>query len=105
MSGPTCSLLETSPRAIFWLAVFNRMDDIPIQSFLSFRADLPGKPDARAFMLDLERVTDEERARLVEFLALRFHLTANEVSVDLDARGCPILADDVSVAIPRRLLI
>lgn len=79
-------------RAKDFAAVFGRTT-VPVTSFFPTRANLPGKPGALIFLLDLARLTPDERARLIAHLAQRFGLAPADVAQDLDAQGVPILAD------------
>lgn len=101
---PHCSIIDTSPRATDFFEVFGRLIKIPIKSWLPTRGNLPDKPNAEIYMLDLQRITPDERSRLIQNIAARFNLPAVEVAQDLTARGCPILGDDITVAIPLRLI-
>jgi len=87
------------------LFVFGRLSGIPIENYLATRAKLPGHADALVYLLDLARITPDERARLVVRIAERFDMDEAEVELNLDASGCPILAEDAMVAIPLRLMI
>jgi len=87
----------TNPeRAEVWRRIFDT-DSIPLVSFVPQRGDLPGKPDALFYMLDLKVITTEQRARLVEVTAERFKLDPAFVEANLDKIGVPVLADDVHV--------
>jgi len=83
-------------RAETWQRIFGT-DRIPLVSFVPQRGDLPGKPDALFYMLDLKVITAEQRARLVEVTAKRFRLDPAFVEANLDEIGVPVLADDVHV--------
>jgi len=103
---PVVSLRPDSPRAADWLAVFSRLDHIPITGYLPIVADLPDRPNSAIYLLDLPRVTPDERERLVQHIAARFNIPAHEVERYLDREGCPLLAaDTIGPAIPFRLLV
>lgn len=101
---PLAGLSPDSPRRNDWLFVFGRLDCIPLTGYQPQAATVPGRPDALVYMLDLERLAPAERERLIHHLAVRFKLHVAEVARDLDRVGCPILAEDVLVAVPMRLL-
>jgi len=103
--GCTLTLSECDVRARQWLFVFGRLCDIPITGYLPQHARLPGMGKELVYLLDLARVTPDERARLVSVIAERFDMDEAEVELNLDASGCPILAEGVMVAIPLRLMI
>lgn len=103
--GPVVSLRPESPRAKDWVYVFGRLENVPVMTYYTTLANLPDRPNSAVYQLDLARLTFAERARLVEHIAERFDLPADEVDRDLDREGCPILATDViGPAIPMRLL-
>lgn len=101
---PTCSIRDDSPRAADWQKVFGRTTQIPITSWLPTHANLPVGRGVEVYMLDLDRITPDERQRLIEHLAGRFDIPRTQIEEVLD-QGCPLLADDVIVAIPLRLLL
>ena|SRR3990167_3394775 len=102
---PMCTMMPGSKRAAAWLQVFGRLTDIPITSWLPVWAVLPGRGRSEIYLLDLARVTFEERARLVSWIAGEFGLDPQDVSEHLARESCPVLAEDVAVAIPLRLLL
>ena len=69
---------------------------VPIKCMFTIRCDLPGHPDAEAYMLDLDAISLDQRAKLIDVLATRFNITREEIAAELD-RGVPILAENVSV--------
>lgn len=102
---PVCSIRPESKRAPDWQYVFGRLDNIPIMSWLpriGTAADLPAQ---ELYLLDFTRVTPDERARLVAHICERFHVLPSEANEELDTQGLPLLATDLVVAIPLRLLI
>ncbi len=103
--GPTATIMQKSERAPDWLNIFGRLSDIPVTKYLPDVVNLPGKPASRVYFLDLLRITPSERSKLIGSIARRFNLDRNFVEQHLDAEGCPILADEVVVAIPLRFLI
>lgn len=72
-------------------------DKVPILSIVPTKMDLPGHPNALAYMMDLKAITSEQRQRLVESIAARFSLDASFIDGNLDIIGVPVLADDVVV--------
>lgn len=86
-----------SERAAWWLEVFGG-DRCPVKSILPQRGNLPGKPDALFYEMDIAALTPEQRGRLVQSLAKRFGYILTLVEFSLDNYGCPVLADDVVVS-------
>ncbi len=99
----TATILESSPGADDWQHVFGRLHDIPLRSPFAIKVNVPGRDNARAYLLDVSLITNEERLRLVNHISIRFNLPHSEVERDIDSIGVPILADDVIVSIPQGL--
>lgn len=91
----TTATIHDEHRAAVWGSIFPGAV-LPILSILPSKADLPGHPGASVYLLDLDAISDEQREKLIEYLATLFSMSEDEVQSDL-ARGVPILADDVSV--------
>jgi hypothetical protein len=102
----TATLLRTSPRYVTWLRVFGDAT-VPVESARTVRNSAPGQPEKEFYKLDVAALSREQRARLVAHLAERFGEAPALVEQYLDdpAHGCPILAEDVAVPIPLRLLV
>ena len=85
-------------RAVAWLRVF---DDtaVPLRSPIPHLARLPGRGEELVYLLDIEALTAEQRGRLVQYIAAKFGIPAEEVDAGLDTHGCPILAEHVTVSI------
>ena len=84
-------------RAAAWREVFGG-DRLPVKSILPGRANLPGKPDALIYEMDIRALTPEIRERLITSIATRFGQDLAFVEANLDREGCPVLADDVVVS-------
>lgn len=79
-----------------WVAILGS-DTMPLKSMLPTRVNLPGIENALVYELDLEALTDEQRRRMVDHIALKFDLTPEFVETRLEEEGVPILAQDVTV--------
>jgi hypothetical protein len=93
-----------SDRAFDFLTVFGRLT-VNVTSPVANLVPLPGHDElVRAFYLDLEMITPEERKRLVGHIANRFNVPPAEVEEGLDIVGMPILDSDciVTVLHPQR---
>ena len=97
-------ILDGSPRYKEWLEVFGA-NRVPVTTAVPRKTDLPGKPGAEFYLLDVAALTAEQRSRLVVHLSCKFNLPAEEVEASLDEHGLPILAEDVYVPIDYRYLI
>lgn len=95
--------ISNPKRAAFWTRVFGRTT-VHVQSPFPQTANLPGKPNAKIYLLDLNFVTSDEKQRLAEAIAARFGMPVSEVLKDINSTGVPILADDclASVTNPQK---
>ena len=94
----------TNPeRAADWQAMLGSTT-VFILSPIPVLANLPGKPHAQVYLLDLEALTPEQTDRLIAYLAQKFSIPESEVARGLPTEGVPILADDciVTVLSPQR---
>jgi len=91
------SLNPSSPRAADWEKVFLRRH-VPILSPVAHVAVLPGLGEREVYLIDLAVLGTPERLRLVRHLSERFGIPLEEADADLDAAGCPILAEDVVIS-------
>ncbi len=71
----------------------------PVVSPTLQRAQLPGRPRAWVYLLDLAALTPEQTIRLTQHLARKFGLDDALVTQLLADEGCPILADDCTLTI------
>jgi hypothetical protein len=94
----TATIVENSPRAADWLKVFGGREIILKYPFAR-TGDFPGVGARDFYELDLAALTPEQRTRMIVHLASYFHLSEDEVQSTFDDVGCPILAEDVIVAI------
>jgi len=75
-------------------------DEFNIVSFIPELVIIPGFEEPQpCFMLDLKFLNSRERLKLVTYIANKFNLPPMEVDQDLEEEGCPILDQDVYVAI------
>lgn len=94
----TKAKISNPERKVFWESVFGG-DEVPIVCFLPELARLPGfKEPQQVYLLDLKAITEEQKERLVAALAEKFGDPADVVAKEIDYRGLPILAADVSVS-------
>lgn len=94
----TATISGNSERAETWRQIMGT-ETINIKSPIPSYANLPGKPNAMIYELDLGLLTDEQRAKLVSHISDKFNISITDVSRDLDEIGCPVLAEDVTIAV------
>jgi hypothetical protein len=85
-------------RAMDFQAVFGTAT-VCVKSLLPRLASLPEIGRALVYDLGLETVSKDQRQRLVEHIAKRFGLPAEDVEKDLDSHGVPILAQDCTIVV------
>lgn len=92
---------KESPRYADWDRVFNDPGHVPISSPIAERVNLPvGTRPVLFVRYDL--LTPGEQARMIIFVAARFHEDPQSVQDALEAdprHGMPLLAEDVSVTV------
>jgi hypothetical protein len=90
----TAKILEGTRRAL-WIEIFPDAV-LPIKSMFTIKTDLPGHPGADAYMLDLDAISPDQRAKMIDVLATRFNIPREELADEIE-KGVPILAEGVSV--------
>jgi len=94
----TATIRKESTRAQAWINILGT-DTAPITSPIPTLASAPGVPEGLFYMLDLTQLTQEQRIKLIRYLAQRFDVVESEVAETLDEVGCPILDEDVVVTV------
>jgi hypothetical protein len=74
-------------------------DTVHLRSPFPREANLPGNEVKLIYELDIDLLTTDQRQALAAHLSVKFGYTEGFVNENLDAMGCPILADDVSVSL------
>lgn len=90
--------LTDPERAKAFVEIFGSAS-VYIESPIGQLADLPGKPEARIFKLDLSLITPEQKQKLAEHIAQRWELPLEEVAADIDKQGVPILDEQCYVTV------
>lgn len=78
---------------------------VPIRSLLNHQVDLP-IGSRRVYMLDLDRLTADQRIALEQHISRKFNLPISFVHDELVRVGMPILADEVTAysTLPQKYL-
>jgi hypothetical protein len=97
MKDFTATIRKGSPREQEWLKVLGGNVAILRSPIPTWRT-LPSG-NALCFELDLQALTGDQRKRLVQHLAEKFSVPAEEVEADLGTIGVPILDEDVTVTV------
>lgn len=73
---------------------------VHVRSPFPSMAHLEGNAEAESvYMLDLEMLTDEQRAKLVDHVAQKFNADPKAVEAAINALGLPIRASDTVVTV------
>lgn len=92
----TTATIRDPERGEFWLDVMGG-DTVPIVSVMTQKVTVSDRGAVDAYMLDLNAISDEQRERLIQAIALKFRIPLVEVRVDIDD-GVPVLAENVIVS-------
>jgi hypothetical protein len=76
----------------------------PVQGNLG-QHDNPDEKNVEVYLLNLRALTLRQRARLLHFLAQKFHATIAEVEEGIMQDGVPIRAADVIVSVDVRAVV
>jgi hypothetical protein len=76
-----------------------------VKSPLPCRADLPGRPDAEVYLLDIDALRPGELDTLAKHVAAKFSVPYEIVLSEMRDCGVPILAEDCSCAMDLRMFI
>jgi hypothetical protein len=91
-SSITVTALD-SERIAEWRAIFGTVT-VPVRSMLKQEAVLEGIGQTLVYILDHERLSDEQRNRLVAYLAEKFKSLPSAVLDEMLERGIPIRAEN-----------
>jgi len=91
----TVVIIHDEPRRALWKTVFPGAV-VPVESMLTVKVNVPGHEGAEAYMLDIEALTLDQLVGVVDLLARKFGLLANDVWMGIDG-GVPILAEGVTM--------
>ena len=94
----TATVKQDTERGKEWLSILGTTT-IPIKSPFSVPASLPGIPNARIYMLDLDSLDEPQTTRLIAHLSQKFNIPEAEIRAQLPQHGVPILANDITVTI------
>jgi hypothetical protein len=98
MNKCECYAIATNQeRLSIWKRVFPPDGKLPVHG-----PALRGQgefPDGRSpfYMLDMTRVTPEQKQAIIKEMAQKFHLRESEVAADIERQGVPVKASDVVV--------
>lgn len=71
----------------------------PVTTFEPVRANLPGKPNARVYLLNFQLMNSDVLVKIVAHLSQKFNIPANEIEAEMAAHGSPVLAEDCYVVL------
>ena len=95
---PPLEVTINGPRGDEWERVCGTRT-FPVTSFNPVRANLPGKPNAEVYIMNVQAMESAVMEKIAAHLAQKFGLTEQEVFSDMAAHGNPILAEDCTVVL------
>jgi len=103
---PPLEVTINGPRGDEWERVCGTRV-FPVASFQPIKANLPGKPNADVWLLNLRLIDSPTLQRIIEHFSVKFNTPPNETAAAAAAQGIPILAEDCTVVLndPQRWLL
>ena len=98
MSRPPLEVIIHGERGDRWLQLLGTRT-FPVTTWEPFLADLPGLPNAKVYMLNVELIPREMLLTMADEIAQRFGAIGDEVLAEIEANGLPILAADCTVVL------
>ncbi len=71
----------------------------PVTTWEPIRADLPGKPNALVWMMNLLLMDGETIRKIIAHLSQKFGIPEHEIQAEMAEHGNPILAEDAYVVL------
>ncbi len=85
-------------RQEMWKRIFPPEGKVPITCPLPMgKAKLAGE-EAEFYLVDFDRVSEDERARLIAEISEKFNLSPLSIAQDIKAQGCPVKVNSVLVS-------
>lgn len=101
----TATLVSTSPRYKEWHRILGG-DAVPLLDPKTYHADFAkDERDVEIHKLDWQGLNSMQKNRLIEWVCKKFSVTRAQSSDELNQRGFPIRAADVSIAISYRAIL
>lgn len=98
------TLSTRSPRYAEWRAVLDT-DEVPLVGPNAISATLEGIGKHQVYLLDLNKLSSEQRDRLVLHVAKKFRVDPEQVAISMRCEGFPIREEDVIVAFSIRAVV
>ena len=95
---PPLEVTINGPRGDEWERVCGTRT-FPVTSFNPVRANLPGKPNAEVYIMNVQAMKSEVLDKIIAHLAVKFGIPVSEIEADMAAHGNPILAEDCTVVL------
>ena len=92
----TTVTIHDPERKQFWEDMIGT-STLPIKGIVTSVCNLPGKPKAEVYMLDLQAISDDLKRKIAAGIAAKFGYDADIVLSEMVRTGMPILADKCSV--------
>lgn len=83
-------------RLALWKTVFPHDGKVPIIGGMPISA-FKGQAIELSYLIDFDRMSNEQRALLIHEMAIKFHMTEADLAADVAANGALIKADTITV--------
>ncbi len=94
----SATLDPTSPRYADWRKILGDFDNVPLVDANRRQAE----PIGEHYLVDVDALTPDQKARLIAWVAEKFEATPAAVEAEIIQRGFPIRAGDVIVSFSMR---
>jgi hypothetical protein len=95
---PPLTVTIQGPRGDEWERVCGTRT-FPVTTWEPVRANLPGKPNAEVWMMNLQLMDSETLGKITARLSQKFDIPVKEIEAEMAAHGSPILAEDAFVVL------
>jgi hypothetical protein len=97
-------LTSTSPRYADWFGILGT-DKVPLRSPGEGETEFIGEGKVQAYVLNLDKLSEEQFERLITFVAKKFRADREIVRKEVQRDGFPIRAEDVTISYDIRAFI
>jgi hypothetical protein len=97
-------LVSTSPRYADWFGILGT-DKVPLRSPAEGETEFVGEGKFNVYVLDLDKLSEEQFDRLTSFVARKFKADLEVVRQEVRRDGFPIRAEDVCISYDMRAFL
>jgi hypothetical protein len=97
-------LVSTSPRYADWFSILGT-DNVPLRSPGEGETVFIGEGKVQAYVLDLDKLSEDQFDKLITFVAKKFRADREVVRKEVQRDGFPIRAEDVTISYDMRAFL